>query len=268
MLESRPPGPLRAVSLKARQSRSPWVPSPRSIRATGVPGRPHPPETEYCPLAPPPHPRPAEETPSPPPLRTVRPRRALPHQSLDESAPVYSARRAHNCAGTHPQWRQLEKSNSARGKRVPRAGSAVQAAAPSAATTGKGKGGREKRPVRAVPRNKTCVDWLGLVYASWGLADVCPEGLAWQHLSCGLARDSFGNLTLRAFGPPQAGGGETQQLRALSQQWWWKRPFQSQLSPRWKRQLQTWNSGSTRVEREPWRLGRMPRAAGHHAAEA
>lgn len=52
-----------------------------------------------------------------------------------------------------------------------------------------GEGGGGERPARAVPRNKTGVDWLELMYASCGLAGACPEGLAWQHLNCGLSRE-------------------------------------------------------------------------------
>lgn len=44
------------------------------------------------------------------------------------------------------------------------------------------EGGGEKRPARAVLRNKTGADWLELVYASWRLAAACPEGFAWHCL--------------------------------------------------------------------------------------
>lgn len=53
---------------------------------------------------------------------------------------------------------------------VPRPGSALKAAAATAASTGAWRGGgrwvREERPARAGPRNKTGADWLGLLYAS------------------------------------------------------------------------------------------------------
>ena len=78
--EAWQPRRRRAVHTRHRRPRSP-APSRKRIRS----GRPR-----------------AEGTLSSPPAPHGPPRRALPHQSLDESAPVVSAGWAHRRAGTHP----------------------------------------------------------------------------------------------------------------------------------------------------------------------
>lgn len=63
-----------------------------------------------------------------------------------------------------------EESEGRQWRPVPRPGSALEAAAATAASTGAWqRGGKwvwEERPARAGPRNKTGADWLGLMYAS------------------------------------------------------------------------------------------------------
>lgn len=91
--------PSRKVSHEARQPGRRRAPSPR-------PARPHPRESERRPTAPthaPTPPRPRGWRDAAFSARCARPGRALPHQSLDESAPAVSAGCAHSRAGTHPQ---------------------------------------------------------------------------------------------------------------------------------------------------------------------
>lgn len=114
-----------------------------------------------------------------------------------------------------------------------------------------------------MPRNKTGADWLGLVYASRGLAAACPEGLAWRHLSCGLSREPGGRVTPRAWRPrPQArgGGGNALSGLAVAQRCSpdsWRRGIQRKPGLRGGAALETWlhASGSRSPHSRSRKLG-------------
>lgn len=136
--------------------------------------------------------------PSPPPEETPSSQPA-PHGWATSSPPSPVARWkcARGLLGVGKQLRRDSSSVKATGETEQRQGRAGPQT-PESSSRGSsysrdyrhraGEAGK-KGPVGTVHGNNTDVDWLGLVYASRGLAAACREVLAWQHLSCGLSRD-------------------------------------------------------------------------------